>query len=93
MNRDIMTLNEEKAGDPLDIQTLYDEIYDRLEKDHNQVMGTLQQNGLNEEEKEKAERMELALQTAKDIFENIMTPGTSMKIVHSKGSLTIEIND
>ncbi|KZZ83770.1 MULTISPECIES: hypothetical protein [Bacillaceae] len=74
------------------IQALYDEIYERLEKDHEQVLSALRQSELNEEEAEKAERMELALQTAKDIFENIMTPGTSMKIVHSKGSLTIEID-
>ncbi|MGD7007186.1 hypothetical protein [Metabacillus sp. 84] len=75
------------------IEELYDEIYSRLEKDHEQVLASLRQSALTEEEAEKAERMELALQTAKDIFENIMTPGTTMRIVHSKGSLTIEIDE
>ncbi|MTH55598.1 hypothetical protein GKZ89_19575 [Bacillus mangrovi] len=77
----------------MSIQTLYDDIYERLEKDHQSVLDVLQISPLNAEEKEKAERMELALQTAKDIFENLMSPGTTMKIVHAKASLTIEIKE
>nr|WP_155114109.1 hypothetical protein [Metabacillus mangrovi] len=64
-----------------------------MEKDHQSVLDVLQISPLNAEEKEKAERMELALQTAKDIFENLMSPGTTMKIVHAKASLTIEIKE
>ncbi|MFY4774436.1 hypothetical protein [Metabacillus sp. RGM 3146] len=74
---------------------LYDDIYEKLDNDHEKILKLIteeKQSPYSIEETEKLGRMELALQTAKDIMENIMAPGTSMKIMHSKGSLTIEID-
>ncbi|MCD7035048.1 hypothetical protein LRR81_12395 [Metabacillus sp. GX 13764] len=77
------------------IETMYDDIYEKLDLDHSKILAMLsdkEQHSFTIEEKEKLGRMELAVQTAKDIMENIMSPGTSMKIMHARGSLTIEIN-
>lgn len=77
------------------VEKLYDDIYEKLDNDHNKILKLIsddKENFYSIEETEKLGRMDLALQTAKDILENIMAPGTSMKIMHSKGSLTIELD-
>lgn len=80
------------------IEQLYDEIYEKIARDHVKVVKHLSSSkeigtSLTEQEKEKLERMEFALQSAQDILENIMTPGSTFTIMHPKGSLTIEINE
>ncbi|MFC0272398.1 hypothetical protein ACFFIX_13235 [Metabacillus herbersteinensis] len=79
------------------VEQLYDEIYEKIARDHAEVTKHLASSkastSLTEQEKEKLERMEFALQSARDILENMMTPGSSITIMHSKGSLTIEINE
>lgn len=80
------------------VDKLYDEIYGEIAEYHENVKQFLAQmdeneSSVTEEEKEKIERMELALQISRDILENIMTPGTTMTIMHKKGSFTIRIDE
>ncbi|BBP93108.1 hypothetical protein BsIDN1_67260 [Bacillus safensis] len=62
---------------------LYDAIYQQTEKQHEQVLRLVKEmtahpEAFSEQEKEKINRMDIALQTATDILENLMTPDTQM---------------
>ena len=56
---------------------LYDAIYQQTEKQHEQVLRLVKEmtahpEAFSEQEKEKINRMDIALQTATDILENLM---------------------
>ncbi len=81
-----------------EIEELYDEVYDKIADYHQQSQDLLIKlasvaKDEREEETEKLERIEFALQAAKDIMENMMTPGTKMTIMHQKGLIQIDLND
>ncbi|MDQ0226674.1 hypothetical protein [Metabacillus niabensis] len=80
-----------------EIEALYDEVYEKIASYHStthEYAKQLKQIPFEqrEEETEKLERIEFSLQAAKDILENMMTPGTTMTIMHEKGSIQIHIN-
>lgn len=80
-----------------EIEELYDEVYEKIAEYHQKThlyAKHLSEKSINqqEEETEKLERIEFALQVAKDILENMMTPGTTMTIMHQKGSIQIDLN-
>ncbi|MDQ0230798.1 hypothetical protein [Metabacillus malikii] len=80
-----------------EIEELYDEVYEKI-SDYHSVAQKYTKNlreipsEQREEETEKLERIEFALQAAKDILENMMTAGTTMTIMHEKGSIQINVN-
>lgn len=76
-----------------EIETLYDDVYESVDQYLEKVreLQLLNLEDLTEEEKEKALRMELALQTAKDILENLMVPGKQLTFMYEPGSVTLEI--
>lgn len=81
-----------------EIEELYDEVYEKLAEFHQTSLNYTQKMSdipLNqrEEETEKLERIEFALQAAKDILENIMAPGTKMTIMHQKGTIQIDLDE
>lgn len=81
-----------------EIEELYDEVYEQLADYHQQSQDLLINlasvpKDEREEETEKLERIEFALQAAKDILENMMTPGTKMTIMHQKGLIQIDLNE
>ncbi|MRX71156.1 hypothetical protein GJU40_03090 [Bacillus lacus] len=79
-----------------EIEHLYDDLYDKIAAEHEKIVefsSSVSGQSLTEAEEEKLIRMELALQAGRDILENIMVKGTSMTIMHRKGSFTIQIND
>jgi hypothetical protein len=80
-----------------EIEELYDEVYESIADYHLKSLQYAKQlsekpGTEREEETEKLERIEFALQAAKDILENMMTPGTTMTIMHQKGSIQIDLN-
>ncbi|MBD1379758.1 hypothetical protein [Metabacillus arenae] len=80
------------------IEELYDEIYEQIARQHEKVLELAAEQAkeqfvLSTKEEEKLVRMELALQISKDILENMMMPGTTMTIMHPKGSLTIDLHE
>ncbi|PCK18847.1 hypothetical protein CEY02_17605 [Bacillus pumilus] len=75
---------------------LYDAIYQQTEKQHEQVLRLVkemaaQPEAFSEQEKEKINRMDIALQTATDILENLMTPDTQMTIVLRQGRIRVDL--
>ncbi|WP_340968453.1 hypothetical protein [Bacillus sp. PPSBB_11] len=75
---------------------LYDAIYQQTEKQHEQVLRlvkemTVHPEAFSEQEKEKINRMDIALQTATDILENLMTPDTQMTIVLRQGRIRVDL--
>jgi hypothetical protein len=81
-----------------EIEELYDEVYEKLAEFHQTSLNYTQKMSdipLNqrEEETEKLERIEFALQAAKDILENIMARGTKMTIMHQKGTIQIDLDE
>lgn len=80
-----------------EIEELYDEVYEKLAEYHQKSFDYTQKLSespitQSEEVTEKLERIEFALQAAKDILENIMTPGTKMTIMHQKGTIQIDLD-
>jgi len=76
-----------------EIETIYDEVYESVEQYLEKVreLQLLNLEASTDEEKEKALRMELALQTAKDVLENLMVPGKKLTFMYEPGSVTLEI--
>lgn len=74
----------------MNIEELYDQIYKTI---HNQLIGVekISKENLTEGDREKAQRMEIALQVSKDILENMLTPGKKLNFIYEKGSLHLEI--
>ncbi|MFJ5964191.1 hypothetical protein [Bacillus sp. NPDC093026] len=75
---------------------LYDVIYQQTEKQHEQVLKLVKEmtahpEAFTEQEKEKIDRMDIALQTATDILENLMTPDTQMTIVLRQGRIRVDL--
>ncbi|KEP26279.1 hypothetical protein [Bacillus zhangzhouensis] len=75
---------------------LYDAIYQQTEKQHEQVLRLVKEitahpEAFSEQEKEKINRMDIALQTATDILENLMTPDTQMTIVLRQGRIRVDL--
>ncbi|KDE31277.1 hypothetical protein P9B13_11955 [Bacillus altitudinis] len=75
---------------------LYDAIYQQTEKQHEQVLRLVKEmtahpGAFSEQEKEKINRMDIALQTATDILENLMTPDTQMTIVLRQGRIRVDL--
>ncbi|WP_353854248.1 hypothetical protein [Bacillus sp. Bos-x628] len=75
---------------------LYDVIYQQTEKQHEQVLKLVKEmtahpEAFTEQEKEKIDRMDIALQTATDILENLMTPDTQMTIVLRQGRICVDL--
>ncbi|WP_338705861.1 hypothetical protein [Bacillus altitudinis] len=75
---------------------LYDDIYQQTEKQHEQVLRLVKEmtahpEAFSEQEKEKINRMDIALQTATDILENLMTPDTQMTIVLRQGRIRVDL--
>ncbi|CAI7727731.1 hypothetical protein ACLBKW_17770 [Bacillus altitudinis] len=75
---------------------LYDAIYQQTEKQHEQVLRLVKEmtahpEAFSEQEKEKINRMDIALQTASDILENLMTPDTQMTIVLRQGRIRVDL--
>lgn len=52
---------------------------------------TAHPEAFSEQEKEKINRMDIALQTATDILENLMTPDTQMTIVLRQGRIRVDL--
>lgn len=76
---------------------LYDAIYQQTEKQHEQVLRLVKEmtahpEAFSEQEKEKINRMDIALQTATDILENLMTPDTQMTIVLRQGRIRVDLS-
>ncbi|MBQ4840857.1 hypothetical protein IHP27_12700 [Bacillus safensis] len=76
---------------------LYDAIYQQTEKQHEQVLRLVKEmtahpEAFSEQEKEKINRMDIALQTATDILENLMTPDTQMTIVLKQGRIHVDLS-
>ncbi|OLP66910.1 hypothetical protein BACPU_02690 [Bacillus pumilus] len=77
---------------------LYDAIYQQTEKQHEQVLRLVKEmtthpEAFSEQEKEKINRMDIALQTATDILENLMTPDTQMTIVLRQGRIRVDLTN
>ncbi|MGE6630468.1 hypothetical protein [Bacillus sp. NPDC077027] len=77
---------------------LYDVIYQQMEKQHEQVLKLVKEMTANpeaftEREKEKIDRMDIALQTTTDILENLMTPDTQMTIVLKQGRIHVDLTN
>ncbi|MGP3740356.1 hypothetical protein ACTWKB_19785 [Bacillus sp. 4A_MP2] len=75
---------------------LYGAIYQQTEKQHEQVLRLVKEmtahpEAFSEQEKEKINRMDIALQTATDILENLMTPDTQMTIVLRQGRIRVDL--
>jgi len=75
---------------------LYNAIYQQTEKQHEQVLRLVKEmtahpEAFSEQEKEKINRMDIALQTATDILENLMTPDTQMTIVLRQGRIRVDL--
>ena len=75
---------------------LYDAIYQQTEKQHEQVLRLVKEmtahpEAFSEQEKEKINRMDIALQTATYILENLMTPDTQMTIVLRQGRIRVDL--
>ncbi|AVM25849.1 hypothetical protein [Bacillus pumilus] len=75
---------------------LYDVIYQQTEKQHEQVLRLVKEmtahpEAFSEQEKEKINRMDIALQTATDILENLMTPDMQMTIVLRQGRIHVDL--
>ncbi|AOZ88906.1 hypothetical protein BK049_09570 [Bacillus xiamenensis] len=75
---------------------LYDAVYQQTEKQHEQVLRLVKEmtahpEAFSEQEKEKINRMDIALQTATDILENLMTPDTQMTIVLRQGRIRVDL--
>ncbi|MEE3604421.1 hypothetical protein [Bacillus altitudinis] len=75
---------------------LYDALYQQTEKQHEQVLRLVKEmtahpEAFSEQEKEKINRMDIALQTATDILENLMTPDTQMTIVLRQGRIRVDL--
>ncbi|GAB1304569.1 hypothetical protein [Bacillus altitudinis] len=75
---------------------LYDAIYQQTEKQHEQVLRLVKEmtahpEAFSEQEQEKINRMDIALQTATDILENLMTPDTQMTIVLRQGRIRVDL--
>lgn len=75
---------------------LYDAIYQQTEKQHEQVLRLVKEmtahpEAFSEQEREKINRMDIALQTATDILENLMTPDTQMTIVLRQGRICVDL--
>ncbi|CAM5370252.1 hypothetical protein [Bacillus safensis] len=76
---------------------LYDAIYQQTEKQHEQVLRLVKEmtahpEAFSEQEKEKINRMDIALQTATDILENLMTTDTQMTIVLKQGRIHVDLS-
>lgn len=76
-----------------EIETIYDDVYESVDQYLEKVraLQLLNLEDSTEEEKEKALRMELALQTAKDVLENLIVPGKKLTFMYESGSVTLEI--
>jgi len=77
------------------IELIYDEAYDFIDQALTKIRA-LDKNDLqaeNEEVQEKAERIEFALQAARDILENMIIPGEKLTFIYEKGSVVVEIPD
>ncbi|MFE5470490.1 hypothetical protein [Bacillus safensis] len=76
---------------------LYDAIYQQTEKQHEQVLRLVKEmtahpEAFSEQDKEKINRMDIALQTATDILENLMTSDTQMTIVLRQGRIHVDLS-
>lgn len=74
-----------------EIEKEYDDIYQSIDqylKKTYELKGT---KVSTEEDKEKIERMELALQVARDILENMVTPGKKLTFMYERSSVIVEI--
>jgi 23S rRNA pseudoU1915 N3-methylase RlmH len=78
-----------------EIETIYDEMYQSIDR-YLEKVRQLEQLGLSdvsEEEKERVQRMEFAMQAARDILENMMNPGKKLTLIYEKGSVELEVFD
>ncbi len=80
-----------------EIEEFYDEVYEKMAEYHQKSFNYAQKLSeypitQREDVTEKLERIEFALQAAKDILENMMTPGTKMTIMHQKGTIQIDLD-
>jgi len=78
-----------------EMETMYETIYNQILHYQNQLEAILCQNSdtLQEEEQEQFNRMSIALQAAKDILENMLTPGKKLNFIYEKGMFSLEMFD
>lgn len=74
-----------------EIETIYDDVYEMVDQ-YLEKVRELQLLKLEDPtEEERALRMELALQTAKDVLENLIVPGKKLTFIYENGSVALEI--
>lgn len=82
-NKDVACMNTEEVYD-----AIYQSVSDNLQK----VTEMRERPSmLSDQEVEKIDRMEMALQASKDLLENMLTPGKKLNFNYEKGTLYIEI--
>jgi len=74
----------------MNMEELYDQIYHFVYQ-HLKNVEQMNKEDLTAGDAEKVERIEIALQAAKDILENMLTPGKKLNFIYEKGSLHLEV--
>lgn len=74
----------------MNMEELYDQIYHFVYQ-HLKSVEQMNKEDLTAGDAEKVERIEIALQAAKDILENMLTPGKKLNFIYEKGSLHLEV--
>lgn len=74
---------------------MYEAIYNQILHYQNQLETIYSQNSdaMQEEEQEQLIRISFALQTSKDILENMLTPGKKLNFIYEKGMFSLEMFD
>ncbi|MFT8323237.1 MAG: hypothetical protein ABF649_20425 [Bacillus sp. (in: firmicutes)] len=76
----------------MNTEEVYDAIYQSVSDNLQKVTEMRERPSmLSDQEVEKIDRMEMALQASKDLLENMLTPGKKLNFNYEKGTLYIEI--
>jgi hypothetical protein len=75
------------------IESIYDEMYQAVDRylEEARKLGGLDLSDAADDEKERIQRMQFAMQAARDILENMMIPGKKLTFVYEKGSVELDI--
>lgn len=74
-----------------EIEKVYDDIYQSIDQYLKKTYELKGDKVSTEEDKERIDRMELALQVARDILENMVTPGKKLTFMYERSSVIVEI--
>ncbi|KAB7667598.1 hypothetical protein [Bacillus sp. B1-b2] len=74
------------------MDNVYDQIYQQILQQQKQIELFQQEaSTYSEEDREKLDRIEMALQVSKDILENMLTPGKKLNFTYEKGMISLEL--